>query len=121
MITPDIEESISHLETIRQNLWYGNQYRRKFGKAALMIGAGFSRNAKKALTNTPEFPLSYDICKKLLEKLRPIEYHKILQYDNGETFFSKYEISELSKEFVDPTFRRDLITNNIFHNAAPRT
>lgn len=40
-----------HIEQIKKRLWCG----REFGQAAVMIGAGFSRNADTASYNAPSF------------------------------------------------------------------
>jgi hypothetical protein len=42
-----------YIETIRQALWNGSE----FGRAAVMIGSGFSRNAEPVGIQTARFPL----------------------------------------------------------------
>ena len=58
-----------YLEQIRQHLWSG----REFGRAAVMVGAGFSRNAEKAAPSIPEFPLWTEIAEKMFDALYPAE------------------------------------------------
>lgn len=42
-----------HLIKIREHLWCN----REFGKASVMVGAGFSRNAQRTTSQVPIFPL----------------------------------------------------------------
>ena len=42
----------AHLEALRKRLWLGREY----GQAAVMIGAGFSRNADAVYVGAPPFP-----------------------------------------------------------------
>lgn len=62
MIFPDQ----SHINHIREALWQQPE-----GGASLMVGSGFSRNARKAGANAREFPLWQDIAKSLCTKLYP--------------------------------------------------
>ncbi|MEO0836688.1 MAG: hypothetical protein AAFY16_12055, partial [Cyanobacteria bacterium J06642_3] len=54
-----------HIEQIRQRLWCG----REFGQASVMIGAGFSRNADKISSTSPDFPLWWDLEKQMRGEL----------------------------------------------------
>jgi hypothetical protein len=56
-----------HIERIRQALWRG----REFGQAAVLIGAGFSRNAENAHLSARPFPLWADIATSLVDRLYP--------------------------------------------------
>ncbi|MEA2206555.1 MAG: hypothetical protein QOE77_3331 [Blastocatellia bacterium] len=56
-----------YLEQIRQRLWGA----REFGRAAVMVGAGFSRNAQKTTASIPEFPLWIDIAENMFDALYP--------------------------------------------------
>src|SRR5437588_467363 len=56
-----------YLEQIRHHLWSG----REFGRAAVMVGAGFSRNAEKATPSIPEFPLWTEIAERMFDGLYP--------------------------------------------------
>jgi SIR2-like domain len=58
---------LHHFEQIRQRLWCG----REFGQAAVMVGAGFSRNAEKIAPSTPDFPLWSDLASDLYDELYP--------------------------------------------------
>ena len=62
MIFPDQ----SHINRVREALW-----RSPKGCASVMIGAGFSRNARKEKPNVNDFPMWSDIVKLLCEKLYP--------------------------------------------------
>jgi hypothetical protein len=62
MIIPDQ----SHINRIRDALWQQPE-----GCASVMIGAGFSRNARKAGPDAREFPLWRDIAALLCTKLYP--------------------------------------------------
>lgn len=56
-----------YIEQIRKRLWSG----REFGQAAVMVGAGFSRNADKLLPSTPPFPLWNELAKHMSAALYP--------------------------------------------------
>ncbi|MBC9784992.1 SIR2 family protein [Heliobacterium chlorum] len=56
-----------HIEQIRKRLWCG----REFGQAAVMIGAGFSKNANKILPSTNSYPLWLDLADKMYSSLYP--------------------------------------------------
>jgi hypothetical protein len=56
-----------HIEQIRAALWKG----REFGRAAVFIGAGFSRNAKAAGTTPRPLPLWSDLARRLIDELYP--------------------------------------------------
>lgn len=58
---------LHHFEQIRQRLWCG----REFGQAAVMVGAGFSRNAEKIAPSTPDFPLWFDLASSIYDELYP--------------------------------------------------
>lgn len=57
----------NHIDEICRRLWCD----REFGRAAVMIGAGFSRNAEKISPSSPDFPLWFELEKKLQERLYP--------------------------------------------------
>ena len=54
-----------HVELIRSNLWCG----REFGRAAVMVGAGFSRCATRTTEHTPCFPLWRDLAERMQQRL----------------------------------------------------
>ncbi len=56
-----------HIEQIRKRLWYG----REFGQAAVMVGAGFSRNADRISLSIPPFPLWYEVASQFFDALYP--------------------------------------------------
>jgi SIR2-like domain len=55
----------NHIDQIRKRLWCG----RDIGQAAVMVGAGFSRNAEKISSNVPNFPLWHELAGKLYDDL----------------------------------------------------
>jgi hypothetical protein len=59
----------AHIEQIRKRLWCG----REFGQAAVMVGAGFSRNAEKISNSTPNFPLWGNLAELIYKSLYPPE------------------------------------------------
>lgn len=46
-------------------MWSGGE----FGKAAVMVGSGFSRNADKISATSPDFPLWWDLEEKMRNEL----------------------------------------------------
>lgn len=56
-----------HLEQIKKHLWCG----REFGQAAVMVGAGFSKNAIKASPKVPDFPLWQQLADDMFKALYP--------------------------------------------------
>jgi hypothetical protein len=54
-----------HIDKIREKLWCD----REFGRAAVMVGAGFSRNAEKVSPNVPDFPLWMDLAGAMFDDL----------------------------------------------------
>lgn len=57
-----------HIENIKSRLWSNREY----GQAAVMIGAGFSRNAERVYPNVPLFPLWAEIAGQMFDKLYPV-------------------------------------------------
>jgi SIR2-like domain len=56
-----------HIEQIRTALWRGREY----GRSAVLIGAGFSRNARPARTSPKPFPLWGELASMLIDQLYP--------------------------------------------------
>ena len=57
----------THIEQIRERLWCG----REFGQAAVMVGAGFSRNTERISTDTPSFPMWRELAERMYDSLYP--------------------------------------------------
>lgn len=57
-----------HIDAIRKRLWCG----REFGQAAVMIGAGFSRNAQRITPNAPIPPLLGHLAGTMFDALYPV-------------------------------------------------
>jgi hypothetical protein len=53
------------VERIRERLWSGREY----GRAAVMVGAGFSRNAERGSPDLPIFPLWGEIAEAMYDDL----------------------------------------------------
>lgn len=54
-----------HIDRIRQLLWVG----REFGQAAVMVGAGFSRNAQRISANAPALPSWNELAEQMYDTL----------------------------------------------------
>lgn len=57
-----------YIEHLINRLWTG----RELGQAAVMIGAGFSRNANRVSVSTPLFPLWEDLARIMFDGLYPL-------------------------------------------------
>lgn len=55
----------NHIDHIRERLWCG----REMGQAAVMVGAGFSRNAEKISPSIPAFPLWNELAGQIYDRL----------------------------------------------------
>lgn len=67
-LTPEQFPDIHHLIHLRDRLWA----RRPRGRAAVMVGAGFSLNAESRVAGSTSFPLWGDITARMLDELRPL-------------------------------------------------
>jgi len=56
-----------HLEVIKKSLWSGKHY----GKAAVMVGAGFSMNAEARLADARQFPTWNQLASLIFDQLYP--------------------------------------------------
>ncbi len=56
-----------HIDRIRSALWRG----REFGRAAVMIGAGLSLNARPTSVSAPPFPTWAGLTGRLIDELYP--------------------------------------------------
>ena len=57
-----------HFEKLRDDLWVGRAY----GRASVMIGAGFSRNADKTAPTAPDLPVWSTLAEKMYDDLYPL-------------------------------------------------
>lgn len=57
-----------HIEQLRSALWRGKEY----GRAAVFVGAGFSRNGEPAKTHPRPIPLWPDLTRSLIDHLYPV-------------------------------------------------
>lgn len=60
-------DDLKYIELIRKNLWSGQE----FGRAAVIVGCGFSRNADKISDGVPPFPLWTDLWEIFFQSLYP--------------------------------------------------
>jgi hypothetical protein len=56
-----------YINEIRKRLWSGGVH----GQAAVMVGAGFSRNAQKITPDGPEFPLWWELGAEMYKAVNP--------------------------------------------------
>ena len=56
-----------HIDRIRSALWHG----REFGRAAVMVGAGLSLNARPISVSAPSFPTWNGLTNRLVDELYP--------------------------------------------------
>ena len=98
MLVPDQ----SHIDRIRDALW-----RRTGGGASVMIGAGFSRNARKAQPGVPKSPTWEEVTRRLFDKLYPQE-----STDNSQAYARNTSSSEkflrLAQEYETAFGRAEL-------------
>jgi len=80
-----------HFLKIRERLWCG----REFGQAAVMVGAGFSRNTIKANSTVPDLPLWGELANKMKQELPGAEGIK-----DALELASKYE-QEFGRQLLD--------------------
>ena len=73
MIFPDQ----SHINRIRDALW------QKTDGASIMVGAGFSKSAKRARTDGEELPILNDVAKKISDELYPENISRNHPYVDG--------------------------------------
>ena len=103
----------SHIEQLREHLWCD----REFGKAAVMVGTGFSRNANRILPGTKPVPLWSELAKRMYDLLYPPESppeedrkEKMLKATSGvgalklaseyEAYFGRQALDKLIEEAI---------------------
>ena len=97
----------NHIEQIRKRLWCD----REFGQAAIMVGAGFSRNAKKISEKTDRFPLWPELAEFMFNTLYPQE--SLLERDRQilkQKVTSGRGAIRLASEY-EAVFRRQALNN----------
>ena len=109
---PQIER---HLNLIREKLWKGQAY----GRAAVLVGAGFSRNAIRRSPHTRPIPLWSDIGRSMYKKLYPgqippqnIEAPKIAtEFESifGRQALEEFLINEISDKNYFPSTLHKLL------------
>ncbi len=82
---------LHHFLKIRERLWCG----REFGQAAVMVGAGFSRNAKKIDSTVPDLPSWGELANKMKQELPCAE-----EIEDALQLASKYE-QEFGRQLLD--------------------
>lgn len=68
-MSDDVAQIKPHIEKIREHLWSG----KVLGRASVMVGAGFSRNAEKLSQRGPEMLSWADLATKIYDELYPDE------------------------------------------------
>ena len=97
-----------YIEQIRKRLWRG----REFGQAAVMVGAGFSRNAERLSTSTPVFPLWRELAERVYDSLYPPE---TLQEQEREKAISGVGVLKLASEY-EAVFGRQALDNLVLES-----
>lgn len=107
MIFPDQ----SHINRIREALW-----KRPESNASIMIGTGFSRNARKLRSHVKDFPLWNDVAKELCTKLYPADDGDRLNYAMNEASGTSGFL-RLAQEYEAAFGRVSL--HNLIHKLVP--
>ncbi len=82
---------LHHFLKIRERLWCG----REFGQAAVMVGAGFSRNTIKANSTVPDLPSWRELANKMKQELPGAE-----EIEDALELASNYE-QEFGRQSLD--------------------
>ena len=85
----------SHINRVRDALW-----EQPNGRASIMVGAGFSRNADSTEPSASELPLWQDFAREMLHRLYP-------QYADMESV-DAYDLLRLAQEYETGFGRSDL-------------
>ena len=93
----------SHINRVRDALW-----EQPNGRASIMVGAGFSRNADSTEPSASELPLWQDFAREMLHRLYPqyadmesVETHDLLRLaQEYETGFGRNALHKLLQELV---------------------
>src|SRR4051794_27224628 len=94
-----------HIDRIREALWGGPVH----GRAAVMVGAGFSRNARPISPSAPGFPSWADLTSRLVEALYPEDASR--QRDRDDALIRMLSTSgalRLAQEY-EAAFSRDAL------------
>ena len=94
---PERFPDLQHVLQLRERLWA----RRPRGRAAVMVGAGFSLNAEPRVAGSASFPLWSDLTARMLDELRPLlpaekRTEELTQYASGSgslTLAREYELT----------------------------
>ena len=70
----------AHINFIRKYLWCDREY----GRAAVMVGAGFSRNAEKVSSTVQSLPTWVDLCRLLYSELYKGDQFEIKSFSSAE-------------------------------------
>jgi hypothetical protein len=85
----------SHIEQLRKRLWSGREY----GQAAVMVGAGFSRNAEQLSSSTPRFPLWRELAEIMYGSLYPANNVSGGIHERADVNISPGETLRLASEY----------------------
>ena len=93
----------SHINRVRDALW-----ERPNGRASIMVGAGFSRNADSTTRYADDFPLWRDIAEEMFKRLYPqgadtdtaVAYDALKLAQEYETGFGRSDLHKFLQELV---------------------
>ena len=85
----------SHINRVRDALW-----ERPNGRASIMVGAGFSRNAESSTPGAGDFPFWQDISKEM--------FHRLYPQDTDTGTAAAYDVLKLAQEYETGFGRSDL-------------
>jgi len=88
------------IDLIRRSLWCG----RDFGRAAVMVGTGFSRNAIRISPNAPNIPLWAELAKRMHRELYPDGDDSQALHETPSQLARRYELvfgSDKYDEFLE--------------------
>lgn len=93
----------NHIDHISERLWCG----RETGQAAVMIGAGFSRNAQKISPSIPAFPLWNELAEQIYDRLYSRSNH-LSSPENRKLELAKIGALRLASQYENTFGRQSL-------------
>lgn len=103
----DIKSNL-HINKISEALWNNGER----GKASIMVGAGFSRNAEKKNSSSKDFPLWCDLAIEMFNELYP---HKFADNDFRIAKTAGKNVLSLAQEYYS-VFDQTALTSFILRN-----
>jgi hypothetical protein len=90
-----MKTDLPYIEQISKRLWTG----REIGRAAVMVGSGFSLNAEAVLPNSPPFPLWGDLGRRMYQDLYSPGSIINQGADGTSSYPSAYDALKLATEY----------------------